>query len=87
MPDLFEVASKGVARTISINLLETEPGHWATIIERLARFKLAEALSSPAMSLIVAREVERRGGRGLSKDEMRNLMESVYPDAFRVRLR
>ena len=87
MRELFEVASKGVARTSSINLLEIEPTHWATTIRRLAQFKLAEAMSSPVISLMLAREVERRGGRGLSKDETRNLIEGVYPDAFRVRLR
>jgi hypothetical protein len=87
MRELFEVASKGAARTSSINLLEIEPTHWATTIRRLAQFKLAEAMSSPVISLMVAREVEKRGGRGLSKDELRDLIEGVYPDAFRVRLR
>jgi len=87
MRELFEVASKGVARTASINLLEIEPTHWATTIRRLAHFKLAEAMSSPVISLMVPREVEKRGGRGLSKDELRDLIEGVYPDAFRVRLR
>lgn len=38
----FEIASKGVARTSSINLLEIEPTDWATTIRRLAKFKLAE---------------------------------------------
>jgi len=54
MRELFEVASKGAARTASINLLEIEPTHWATTIRRLARFKLAEAMSSPVISLMVA---------------------------------
>jgi hypothetical protein len=87
MRELFEIASKGVARTSSINLLEIEPMDWATTIRRLAKFKLAEAMSSPVISTMLAREVERRGGRGLTKDETRNLIEGVYPDAFRVRLR
>ena len=46
MQELFEVASKAVARTASINLLEIEPARWATTIRRLAHFKLAEAMSS-----------------------------------------
>ena len=50
MRELFEVASKGAARTASINLLEIEPTRWATTIRRLARFKLAEAMSSPVIS-------------------------------------
>jgi hypothetical protein len=87
MRELYEVASKGVARATSINLLEVAPTQWPTIVRRLAQFKLAEAASSPAMSYIVDREVQRRGGRQLSKDEMRNLIARERPDAFRVQLR
>jgi hypothetical protein len=87
MRELFEAASKGVAKTSSINLLEIEPTQWATIVRRLSRYKLAEAMSSLVTSAMIEQEVKRRGGRGLTKDETRNLIASVYPDTFRVRLR
>jgi hypothetical protein len=82
MRELYELARKGVARATSINLLEVAPTQWPTIVRRLAQFKLAEAASSPAMSYIVDREVQRRGGRQLSKDEMRNLIAASARTPF-----
>ena len=85
MRELFEVASKGAARTASINLLQKDPTRWATTIRRPAHFKLAEAMSSPVISFDDC-ERGRKTQRSWPKDETRNLIESVYPDAFRVRL-